>query len=151
MILIKHTGREISKHTAGRSLLCLSAAKQSADQPAKSIGTYSLLLFLAAKISHYDRCQKHKDLCDLPHSKSCLIAYLLCYLALIIAQDMPKDTACIGLSRRSGLLSSTKDHAAKSAQIVENASVVILFKRIIQILGTIGRCRVVRKSIKERR
>jgi hypothetical protein len=79
-----------------------------------------------------------------------LIAYLLCYLALIIAQDMSKDTSCISLPRRSSLLSSTKYHAAKSAQIVENASVVILFKRIIQILGTIGRCRVVRKSIKER-
>ena len=48
----------------------------------------TLLLLLPAKIPHDERGKHHQDLCDLAHVEAGLIAYLLCDLALLAAENM---------------------------------------------------------------
>jgi hypothetical protein len=127
----------------------LPAAQEAAEQSAEPVRTDALLLFLPAEIPHHDRSEHHHDLRDLPRLKTGLIANLLGGLALIVTQDMSENSASVSLTRRRGLLA--EDHSAESAEVIQNAPVVIGLKSGVQALCSLRVGRIVRQPVYQHR
>jgi hypothetical protein len=63
---------------------------------------------------------------------------------------MSENAAGICLRVRGSLLTAAKDRACNSADIIENAAIVLV-KGIVQTLGTIGCRRVISQSVDQMR
>jgi len=108
------------------------SAEQSAEQPAQAIGSYALLLFLPSEITHNYRRKHHKDLGDLPHAQSGFLTDILGDPALAASENMTEYASRICRRRRGCRIIAAKDHTAESADVVEDAAIVVFLQGTVQ-------------------